>query len=126
MFSGVLATGFFICLASAIWSGGTRGLSGSRSSAPTTVADKSISAALTPKNLEKYRITLPPFVEPIARDQPLIREAADRDIRTQRNPKNGGTIATDFYHCQAIRARLSPRVSGFPSCSKLTTLVSRI
>src|SRR5262249_58086582 len=90
MFSGVLATGFFICLASAIWSGGTRGLSGSRSSAPTTVAEKSISAALTPKNLEKYRITLPPFVEPIARDQRLIREAADRDTVTRRNTHNGG------------------------------------
>src|SRR5262249_18794238 len=113
MFSGVLATGFFICLASAIWSGGTRGLSGSRSSAPTTVADKNISVAQTPKHLEKYRITLPPFVEPIARD--LIREAADRDIFTQRNPQSGRTIATDFYHCQANRARSSPRVSGFPS-----------
>src|SRR5574341_1860134 len=37
MLSGVAATGFFICLASAIWSGGTRGLSGSFSSAPRLV-----------------------------------------------------------------------------------------
>src|SRR5574341_694419 len=88
MLSGVAATGFFICLASAIWSGGTRGLSGSFSSAPTTVADKSIRAALTPKTLEKYRITLPPFVEPIAHDQLTIsRGRRPTHLRTKKPVK---------------------------------------
>src|SRR6266850_1776085 len=61
MFSGVASTGLLLALASAIWSAGTRGLSGSRSSAPTTETDSIISATLIPKNLEKYPIRLPPL-----------------------------------------------------------------
>src|SRR5215467_1336923 len=63
-FSGVFAIGFFKALASAIWSGGTRGFSGSFSSAPTTVAESRVTAAATPKNLEKYPIRLLLVVEP--------------------------------------------------------------
>src|SRR6185295_12439944 len=61
MFSGVTATGFFMALASAIWSAGTRALSGSRSSAAYAETDNSISAALIPRNLEKYPIRCPPL-----------------------------------------------------------------
>src|SRR6478672_3597489 len=57
-FSGVFAIGFFKALASANWSGGTRGFNGSFSSAPTTVAESNMTAAATPKNLEKYPIRL--------------------------------------------------------------------
>src|SRR4029078_5159637 len=61
MFSGVTAIGFFMALASAIWSAGTRSLSGSRSSAAYAETDSSISAALIPRNLEKYPIRCPPL-----------------------------------------------------------------
>src|SRR4029453_14803843 len=62
--SGVFATGFFKALASASWSAGTRGFSGSFSSAPTTVAESNVMAAATPKNLEKYPIRLLLVVKP--------------------------------------------------------------
>src|SRR6188508_214065 len=63
-FSGVFAIGFFKALASANWSGGTRGFNGSFSSAPTIVAESNITAAASPKNLEKYPIRLLLVVKP--------------------------------------------------------------
>src|SRR6188508_985835 len=63
-FSGVFAIGFFKALASANWSGGTRGFNGSFSSAPTIVAESNIMAAASPKNLEKYPIRLLLVVKP--------------------------------------------------------------
>ncbi len=53
--------GFMFFLAAFLSAGGTRGLSGFFSSAPTTEIDSIITAALTPKNLDKYPITLPPL-----------------------------------------------------------------
>ena len=59
-FSGVFAMGFLSAFASAIWSGGTLGFSGSRSSATTAVAATNMSAVNKPANLNTYRIRAPP------------------------------------------------------------------
>src|SRR5207342_2741591 len=68
MLSGVEGIGFLLAFASEIWSAGTRGLSGSFSSAPTTETDSIISAALIPRNLAKYPIRLPPLCLTTARE----------------------------------------------------------
>src|SRR6476659_4256267 len=96
--SGVFATGFFMALASAIWSGGTRGLSGSFSSAPTTVAESNITAAATPKHLDRYPIRLLLVIENTVRQ--LGPAAAGSRVHVK-GDKASATITMLFCHCQA-------------------------